>query len=386
MRMHAYATALLAGAAAVALSATPASAATSHRSPSPNDSTVDAAFNSMSDGQRVGQLFMAALPAGASTSGLDHLIATHHVGSVILQGHWDGGVSQVHATTSHLRAEVNSSSTRNVGMYIAGDQEGGNIQPFKGAGFSSIFSALLQGQQTAVWEQQHSHLWATQLASAGINLDLAPVADTVPSAAAAANNPPIGQLRREFSFSVRTNDTHVQAFVRGVQSAGVATAVKHFPGLGRVDANTDTATKVVDSTTTPTDLYLQPFKYGALADTRMIMVSLAYYTKIDGSQPAAFSHTVIDGLLRGGAIHYNGVVISDSLGAASASTISPGDQAIRFLVAGGDLMLQTNDGVIPQMQSAVLAQMSHDPGFKALVYASVKRVLTAKEGNGLLPH
>ena len=39
------------------------------------------------------------------------------------------------------------------------------------------------------------------------------------------------------------------AFVRGMEAAGVATAVKHFPGLGRVRGNTDFEAGVVDRVT-----------------------------------------------------------------------------------------------------------------------------------------
>jgi len=345
--------------------------------------SVASVFSSMSDGQRVGQLFMAATSHGSSLSGVETLITNHHIGNVILQGHWPSADS-VRAVTSALRARAGAGATDKVGLYLAGDQEGGNIQPFRGAGFSSIPSALVQGARTSAWELGHSRLWAQQLKAVGINVDLAPVADTVPSAAAAAHNPPIGQLRREFSYSVRTNDLHVEAFVHGMQAAGVATAVKHFPGLGRVTANTDTAPKVVDSTTTATDPYLQPFKYGVLAKTRMVMVGLAVYTKIDGRQQAAFSPTIVSTLLRG-KLGYTGVVISDSLGAAAAANVTPANQAIRFIAAGGDMMLQTNNSVIVAMQSAVLSKMAHDAHFTELVYAAVKRALTAKQASGLLP-
>lgn len=360
-------------ATALVVPATSAGAATS----------ANTVFDRMTDPQRVGQLFMAALPSTASIGSLDGLINTHHVGNVILQGHWNGA-SSVQRATNHLQAltRVNAGATRNVRLYLAGDQEGGYVQPFKGSGFHTIPTALSQGTHTATWQQYWAQVWAKELRAAGINLDLAPVADTVPSAT--YYNPPIGGYDREFSYSVKTNNSHVFAFVRGMKNSGVATVVKHFPGLGRVRANTDTTTKVVDSVTTFNSQYLPPFENGIRAGARMVMMSLAYYTQIDGSNQAAFSHRIVTDLLRN-KLGYHGVVISDSLGAASASNYPPGYQAIRFLNAGGDMLLQTNDSAITQMQHAILVKMSQSPTFRNTVYAAVKRVLAAKQADGLLP-
>lgn len=342
---------------------------------------ITAMFRSMTDSQRVGQLFMASLSSGQSHATINSLIAHQHVGGVILQGHWNSGTAAVRSATTALRGQVNSGSTKNVGLYLAGDQEGGYIQPFTGPGFSTIPSARVQGTHSGAWQLSSTRTWGAQLKGAGINVDLAPVADTVPPGTA-DTNAPIGALRRNFGFTTSTVSTHVSAFVTGMRDEHVSTAVKHFPGLGRVTANTDDVAKVVDSATTSTSGYLKPFSSGISAHTAMVMISLAYYTKIDHTQQAAFSHTVITDLLRH-QLHYSGVVISDSLAAASAETVSPSNRAIRFLSAGGDIMLQTDDSVIPQMETSVLHRMATNATFRNQVYASVMRVLTAKHAAGL---
>lgn len=343
---------------------------------------VTRVFNSMNDGQRVGQLFMASLNSSSPITAVDGLIVRNHVGSVILQGHWSSA-AQVRRATSHLRSLTTKGNTANIEPYLAGDQEGGLVQPFKGPGFSTIPSALSQGTHTSSWLRSHAATWARQLRSAGININLAPVADTVPLSIR-NTNAPIGALDRNFGFTTQGVSSHVTAFIYGMRDGGIATVVKHFPGLGRVTENTDFATKVVDSTTTSHDVDLKPFQAGIGARPRMVMISLAYYNRIDRYQQAAFSRKIITGMLRDD-LHFTGVVISDSLGAASASTVSPGNRAIRFLQAGGDLMLQTDDSVIREMQLAILAKMHSNAGFKNLVYAAVKRVLAAKASNHLLP-
>jgi beta-glucosidase-like glycosyl hydrolase len=58
------------------------------------------------------------------------------------------------------------------------------------------------------------------------------VADVVPADLGSANAP-IGALRRGYGSDPETVAAKASAFVRGMDRAGVATAVKHFPGLGR---------------------------------------------------------------------------------------------------------------------------------------------------------
>ena len=129
---------------------------------------------------------------------------------------------------------------------------------------------------------------------AGVNLDLAPVADVVPPGKD-ATNAPIGQLKREYGHDPSTAASHVTAFIAGMKQAGVATTAKHFPGLGRVVGNTDFTGDVVDSVTTRNDPYLAPFAAAVGAGVPFVMVSLATYTQIDPDHLAVFSPAVIGG-------------------------------------------------------------------------------------------
>src|SRR5205814_8121320 len=130
--------------------------------------------------------------------------------------------------------------------------------------------------------------WGTQLRAAGINLNVAPVADFVPPGTG-AQNAPIGQLRREFGHDPATVTSHVTAFIAGMRQAGVATSVKHFPGLGRVAGNTDYTGAVIDSVTTRTDPYLVPFSTASRSAVPFVMASLATDERLDSPRLAAFS-------------------------------------------------------------------------------------------------
>jgi beta-N-acetylhexosaminidase len=264
-----------------------------------------------------------------------------------------------------------------VPLLIATDQEGGFVQVLSGPGFSAIPTGLTQGREPAATLQAQAQTWGAQLAAAGVQLDLAPVLDTVPPGTA-ASNPPIGVFQREFGSDPATVSGHGTAVIQGLHAAGVGAAGKHFPGLGRVTRNPDVSTGVTDTVTTRGDPYLAPFAAAAGAGVSMVMVSTALYSRIDPRARAAFSPVVIGTLLRGD-LHFLGVVISDDLGnAAQVSDLSLGARAVAFLAAGGDMVLTVNPATVPAMVSAVLARAAVDSAFRAHVNNAALRVLNLK--------
>lgn len=337
----------------------------------------------MTQAQRVGQLFMVGSSAGGPSSATVDAVRTYHVGNVILTGRSSAGVTAVRGVSAGLQSLATTSATAGVPLFVATDQEGGKVQVLSGPGFSTMPSGLSQGSESVAALRVDAQRWGGQLQSAGVNLDLAPVVDTVPPGTAAAN-PPIGYYDREYGFDTTTVAGHGAAFVRGMHAAHVATSIKHFPGLGRVPGNPDTTSGVTDTVTTRTDPYLGPFAAGVSAGAPLVMVSTAYYSRIDASRRAAFSPTVIGGMLRGD-LRFRGVVISDDLGnAAQVQDLSPAARAVDFLAAGGDMVLTVNPSLVPAMVQGVLSRAASDAGFSAQVQASVLRVLIAKQQQDLI--
>jgi beta-N-acetylhexosaminidase len=199
-----------------------------------------------------------------------------------------------------------------------------------------------------------------------------------------AENQPIGVLQREFGHDVRTVSDHGVAFLQGMERAGVTTSAKHFPGLGRVAGNTDFTADVVDDVTTPVDPYLETFRRAIHAGVPFVMVALATYTRIDRNRLAVFSPAVMR-LLRN-QMGFEGVIVSDDIGAAVAiADIPAGDRAIRFLLAGGDMIISKFVQPADRMATAVLSRMKSGGAFRARVDDAVMRILRAKDSSGLLP-
>ena len=206
----------------------------------------------------------------------------------------------------------------------------------------------------------------------------------MPSPAAAAKNPPIGHFFREYGFTPALVSSRGGAFAAGLARAGVAASIKHFPGLGRVTANTDTTAGVTDTRDDPARPVPPPYAAAIKAGAPFVMMSTAIYARIDPARPAAFSKTVINTVLRGD-LKFTGVVISDDLGnAKQVARWTPGARAVDFVRAGGDMVLTVNGALLQPMYAAVLAKAVADPVFRARVDSAALHVLTAKQGLGVL--
>jgi beta-N-acetylhexosaminidase len=321
---------------------------------------------------------MVGLDDGASRTSLDTLVTRRHLGGVILLGGWSEGTAGVRTTTRHLAALASPNATDGLGLLLAADQEGGAVQQLKGPGFSTMPAARVQGRGTTADLEDDATRWGRQLKAAGINVNLAPVADTVPASLGTANGP-IGQYGRQFSSDPQRVAAMVPAFIAGMRAGGVATTVKHFPGIGRIVGNTDvTARGITDSRTTVDDPYLEPFAAGIKARVDLVMVGSAIYSKLDPGTNAAFSKPIVTDLLRG-RLGYSGVVITDDVGAAKAVAAVPvGARATRFVAAGGDIVLTARPSTIPTMHDALTAKMAADPAFAAQVKAAATRVVELK--------
>src|SRR3954447_24065195 len=337
----------------------------------------------MTEAQRVGQLVMVSAALSGVTQQTRDSVTRYHVGSVFLAGRSSAGASSVRSIVNKLQALATPTATSGVPLLVGVDQEGGQVQTLSGSGFSTIPTAVKQGTYSAATLRHDAGVWGRQLAAAGVNINLAPVLDTVP-ANRTSTNQPIGRYQREYGTTPSVVATAGVNVVRGMHAAGVATAVKHFPGLGRASGNTDTAFGVKDTETTRHDAYINPYAAGTgTADAEVVMVSSATYTRIDPARRAVFSPTVLHGMLRTD-LGFTGVIMTDSIDAVALKDLTPAQRAINFINAGGDLVLTTNPADVSSMVPAMLSKANSDSAFRAKVDASALRVLIAKQRLGLV--
>jgi beta-N-acetylhexosaminidase len=326
--------------------------------------------------QRVGQLFMVGTAVDGADPTTLAAVTAGQAGAIFLHGRSSEGVDATAALVAQFTAVLPTGAPR---LWVSADQEGGDVQTFTGPGFDDIPSALVQGQSPPAELRASAAQWGGSLAAAGVDMNLAPVADIVTSPETAESNPPIGELDREYGYDEQTVVAGAGAFAQGMRDAGVMPTLKHFPGLGHVGANTDTTSGVTDDFVTTdgpdVDVYRRLLPQGPA----VVMLSTAVYEKIDPTAPAAFSPVVATTLLRG-SLGFDGVITTDDLSAAQqVQAWSPADRATLAISAGVDLVLVSSDpSVFPAMYQAVLAKAQSDPSFAARVADAARTVVTAK--------
>ncbi|WP_420174193.1 glycoside hydrolase family 3 N-terminal domain-containing protein [Luteococcus sp. OSA5] len=353
-------------ASGAATSATPAA------TPSPGTSCRSVA-EGMDVSAKVGQLFMVGTTS-ANIDDLEPSLLKHQVGSVILLGN----TARPHDQTRRLTQQIQESSPSQVPVLVASDQEGGQVQRLFGSGFDTIPSAKKQSQMgpaelTKAWAG-----WGKQMKSAGVAYNLAPVADVV-TPQMESRNAAIGQLERNLGNDSKTVAINATAVVKGLSQAKVGSSLKHYPGLGTATVNTDFGV-AKDPTTTldDADSFLEPMEAGATS----VMISSTIYEKIDPKNHAVFSSKVITEGLR----EKHGwakVVISDDLGAAAAvKDVPASERGVRFIEAGGDIVIDADPASLDDMVGGVLERAEQDPAFAAQLDNHVTRVLQMKSELG----
>ena len=350
--------------------------------PSATAPATAAALEGWSLEEKVGQLMMVGVDATSPKQASTEAVASQHVGNIFIAGRTTAGSQATQKVISSFTSKVGPDTTHSAPMLVATDQEGGEVQVLTGSGFSNIPSAMDQSTQPRDQLVASARTWGKELADVGVNMNLAPVADLV-DIARPASNEPIGRWGREYGHDAATVSSKAGAFAEGMQASKVIPTYKHFPGLGRVTANTDTSANVVDSTTNRSTDAAVSVIFGAAiaAGAQVIMVSSATYALIDPSAPAVFSSTIVTEMLRT-EMGFTGVVITDDVSAAvQVQGVAAGERAVRAVRAGCDIVLASADPTVAaDMVKALVAAAQSDPAFAARVDESAARVLALKSG------
>lgn len=278
----------------------------------------------------VGQRFVVAMRGTAPSRSLLGRVRRGEIGGVILFGFNIRNRAQLHQLTATLQGAAREAGRPP--LLIATDQEGGRVRRLPWAGPS--LSATELGMSTAAQLRLEARQAGHSLRAAGVNVDLAPVADVpVPGSFMAADE-------RTYGASGRAVSAAVTAFTRGLADARVAAAVKHFPGIGRATSNTDRVAITITATRAALEgRDLVPFRASIAAGAPIVMVSNATYPALD-AKPAPWSSRV-QALLRG-ELGFAGVTITDALdGAAATRGRSLLSVAALSAQAGVDLLLLT---------------------------------------------
>lgn len=327
--------------------------------------------------EKVGQLVMFSVSGPALTDQERDSIRRNHLGAVILFDHNYRDKTQLRRLTAQIQAAARRGTDPAIGALIAVDQEGGIVKRFED--MPPWYSAPEMGRRGRAFTASQGRKTGRALRSAGVNVDLAPVADL--------DIPPEHVMRdRSFGSKPRRVGSLVAAFGTGLQEHRVVATAKHFPGLGGATRNTDYGPSYVSRSKRQlrrTDRV--PFERAVGARFGMVMVSHAMYLKEGGRIPASMSRHIVNDRLRGD-LGYEGVAISDALEAvgwrfdgniakACKQTVAAGvDMAL--ITGGADAAVRCSDSI----RRAVL----NDKISPQRIDEAVARVLALKAWAGLV--
>jgi len=269
------------------------------------------------------------------------------LGGVILFKRNLRDLEQVCALTAEVHRQAGAP------LLVGVDQEGGRVvrlpAPFLAPPAAAVLGAIDDPDLT----RSVARAMGQELRAAGFTWNLAPVLDVHTN----PENPVIGD--RAFSHDPDRVARMGLAVFRGFEDVGILTTAKHFPGHGETAA--DSHLTLPESRQTAERwraVEFVPFREAIRAGVPSILAAHLACPALDPSAPSSLSHAVITDVLRG-ELGFDGAVVSDDMEmGAIVAQFEIGEAAVRFLEAGGDLILVCRDAdrqrqAIAAVESAV---------------------------------
>ena len=212
----------------------------------------------------------------------------------------------------------------------------------------------------------------------GIHVNFAPVADVNSN----AKNPVIGV--RSFGEDPQNVGEKAAAYALGMQSKGMVTTMKHFPGHGDTDTDSHLTLPVVNRPLEEVkEVELAPFRYLIERGINGAMVGHLYIPAIEPVEntSSSLSKGVVTDLLKD-EMGFEGLIFTDGLDMKGVSKVVPADSVpyVAFL-AGNDVLILPHD--VPKAIQTIKEGAERDPQIAARVEESCKKILKYKYRAGL---
>ena len=332
---------------------------------------VDKTYNSLSQDEKLGQLFILALYTNKGEEFINqirNIVKNEKIGGLILMQ--DDAAREI-----NLVNEFQSQSK--VPLMIGMDAEWGVFQRIAKA-HKYPWAITLGAIQDKNLITEMSAKIAEDCKRMGINWDFAPVVDVNTN----PNNPIIGN--RSFGSDVNNVVNSALAYSNGLQDNRILAAIKHFPGHGDTDKDSHLDLPVVSHNLERLEkIEIAPFKALMNKGIGGVMVAHLYVPSLENEKgiPASVSKKIVTGLLKE-KLGYKGLIITDALNmGAVANKFKAGELDAMAFKAGNDLMLFSQDVATGKK----LIQQAIDKGeiSQNRVEESVNKILLTKYYLGL---
>ena len=328
---------------------------------------IDQIISSMTLEEKAGQLILVRIDSDPDTAIAN--VEKYHVGGYVL-------FASDFANRDKLTAKAYIDSLQaasKIPLVIATDEEGETVvrvsryKQYRDSRFESPRTLLSKGIVESDTKER-----CALLASLGVNLNLAPVAD-------------ISTNEDDFIYYRSAGDLdsaveYVKTFVESSAGTGVGTTLKHFPGYGgNADTHTGTATDTRDYSVFEERDFL-PFEAGIEAGADVVMVSHNTVVCMDKDNPASLSAEVHRVLRE--ELGFEGVITTDDLAMDAISKVyGAGEAGVIAIEAGNDLVccsdLETKYGAI--LEAAKSGRITEER-----INESLRRILTFKLNKGII--
>ena len=275
---------------------------------------------------------------------------------------------QVHGLLADLRAMCPDRE-----LLLAVDQEGGRVARLRSPLTVWPPMAELGAKGDADLAQQVGAAMATELGALGFNVNFAPVLDVLCKDTTVA----IGD--RALSADSSVVSRLGVALIEGMQSVGMIACAKHFPGHGKVaaDSHHELPTCPLDHATWRRE-HLPPFAAAVAAGVRSVMTAHVVYPGLGVEVAATLSPRLMTTLLRT-ELKFDGVLFSDDLGMGAITTQGGvGEAAVAAVRAGVDgLLVCRHLNAVTETVAALRNAAESDPAFLARCEQSLGRLQAA---------
>ena len=339
-------------------------------SPTSVDRWVDSVYNSLTLEQRVGQLICmrANQPDKPFYENVAKYIKKYNI----------GGVCFFRADAEAIVNQINDwQAMAQTPLMVSIDAEWGlamRVNKTLAYPYQMTLGAINDNQLIYEMGQQV----AEQCERMGIHVNFAPVADVNSNAA----NPIIGM--RSFGEDPELVGVKAQAYAIGMQSKGLITTMKHFPGHGNTSTDSHltlpTVTRPIEEVR---DIELAPFQYMIDHGMNGAMVGHLYFPAIEKvkNTSSSLSYGVVTQLLKE-EMGFKGLIFTDGLDMKGVSEKVRQDSVpyVAFM-AGNDVLILPQD--VPFAIRTIKEAAERDPVAAARLEESCKKILRSKINIGL---
>lgn len=332
---------------------------------------IDSIYNSLSETERIGQLFMVAAYSGgpnANQDKIERLIKDRQIGGIIFMQ----GTAEAQARLTNRYQKMS-----NVQLLMGMDAEWG--LGMRLTGVKNMPKQMMIGatRDTALMYEMGNAV-AMQCKRLGVHIDFAPVIDV-------NNNPKNPVINfRSFGEDKEWVSKLGIAYMKGLQDYGVMACAKHFPGHGDVSVDSHLDLPVISKSKAQlNDLEFYPFRRLIAAGVQSAMIAHLSVPALDATKnlPTTLSKKVVTDVLKN-ELGFKGLIFTDALDMKGLTKYFPdGETDLQAFLAGNDVLLFSQN--VPLAISKIQWAVKTNKITLEELEERVKKILAAKYDAGL---